>query len=176
MPFESATAAPDDVRDGGKGRRIGGASSEYHNSGLNDNPRAVDFDDVTELLYGPSPMLAAALELAGRGLKVFPILYRGEKRDEWTPIMGWQGIATADPEMIRRLYARTNSIRLWQSRTCATFTVTVTPAISTISWLQSNWYASPGAKLSGTKAAAVAAVRSRCHAAAYRRTASWPPS
>ncbi len=77
---------------------------------------------------------------------------------------------------LSRGYARTNSIRLWQSRTCATFTVTVTPAISTISWLQSNWYASPGAKLSGTKAAAVAAVRSRCHAAAYRRTASWPPS
>jgi hypothetical protein len=41
-------------------------------------------------------------------------------------------------------------MRLWQSRTCATFTVTVTPLISTISWLQSNWYASPGAKLSGT--------------------------
>jgi hypothetical protein len=41
-------------------------------------------------------------------------------------------------------------MRLWQSRTCATFTGTVTPFIRTISWLQSNWYASPGAKLSGT--------------------------
>ena len=68
--------------------------------------------------------------------------------------------------------ARTNSVRLWQSRTCATFTVTVTPLISTISWLQSNWWASPGAKLSGTKAAAVAADCSRRHAAAYLRTAS----
>jgi hypothetical protein len=26
----------------------------------------------------------------------------------------------------------------------------VTPSITTTSWLQSNWYASPGAKLSGT--------------------------
>jgi hypothetical protein len=30
-------------------------------------------------------------------------------------------------------------MRLWQSRTCAAFTVTVVPPISTISWLQSNW-------------------------------------
>jgi hypothetical protein len=35
-------------------------------------------------------------------------------------------------------HARTNSIRLWHSRTCATFTVTVVPLISAISWLQSN--------------------------------------
>jgi hypothetical protein len=32
----------------------------------------------------------------------------------------------------------------------AAVTVTVTPLISTISCDQSNWYASPGAKLSGT--------------------------
>jgi hypothetical protein len=36
-------------------------------------------------------------------------------------------------------WARTNSIRLWQSRTCATFATVVTPSISTTSWLQSNW-------------------------------------
>jgi hypothetical protein len=41
-------------------------------------------------------------------------------------------------------------MREWQSRTCATLIFTVTPSISTTSWLQSNWYASPGAKLSGT--------------------------
>jgi hypothetical protein len=42
---------------------------------------------------------------------------------------------------VSRGYARTNSIRLWHNRTCATVTVTVTvvPLISTISWLQSNW-------------------------------------
>jgi hypothetical protein len=34
-----------------------------------------------------------------------------------------------------------NGMRLWQSRRCATFTVTVAPAISTTSWLQSNWQA-----------------------------------
>lgn len=34
--------------------------------------------------------------------------------------------------------ARTNSIRLWQRRTCATFTVVVAPSITTTSWLQSN--------------------------------------
>jgi hypothetical protein len=34
---------------------------------------------------------------------------------------------------------RTNSIRLWQSRTWAALTVVVTPFITTISWLQSNW-------------------------------------
>src|ERR1700731_1023727 len=39
-------------------------------------------------------------------------------------------------------------MRLWHRRTCATLTVTVTPSISTISCDQSNWYASPGAKLS----------------------------
>jgi len=50
--------------------------------------------------------------------------------------------------------------------TCATFTVTVTPAISTTSWIQSNLWASPGAKLSGTNAIAVAADRSRCQPAA----------
>src|SRR5437867_1673355 len=50
-------------------------------------------------------------------------------------------------------------MRLWHSRTCATLTVTVTPLISTISCDQSNWYASPGAKLSGTKASALAANR-----------------
>jgi hypothetical protein len=44
--------------------------------------------------------------------------------------------------------------------------------MTTISWLQSNWYASPGAKLSGTKAAAVAAFSCRRQAAAYRRTAT----
>ncbi|WP_243258651.1 hypothetical protein [Rhizobium skierniewicense] len=32
-----------------------------------------------------------------------------------------------------------NIIWLWQSRTCATFTVVVTPLIRMISWLQSNW-------------------------------------
>ena len=40
---------------------------------------------------------------------------------------------------VSRGYARTNIMRLWQSRTWATFTVTVTPASRTISWLQSNW-------------------------------------
>ena len=30
-------------------------------------------------------------------------------------------------------------MRLWQSRTWATFTITVVPLISTTSWLQSNW-------------------------------------
>ena len=34
--------------------------------------------------------------------------------------------------------ARTNGIRLWLRRTCATFTVVVTPSIRTTSWLQSN--------------------------------------
>src|SRR6266699_2231739 len=34
---------------------------------------------------------------------------------------------------------RTNSIRLWHNRTCATFTVTVVPLISTTSCDQSNW-------------------------------------
>ena len=38
-------------------------------------------------------------------------------------------------------------------------TVTVVPPISTTSWLQSNWYASPGAKLSGTKAAVAVEAR-----------------
>jgi hypothetical protein len=41
-------------------------------------------------------------------------------------------------------------MRLWQSRTWATFTVIVTPFSTTTSWLQSNWKASPGAKDSGT--------------------------
>ena len=45
---------------------------------------------------------------------------------------------------------RTNSIRLWHSRTWVIFTVTVVPLISTTSCDQSNWQASPGAKLSGT--------------------------
>ena len=40
---------------------------------------------------------------------------------------------------LSRGYARTNGIRLWQSRRCATFTIVVTPLITTISWLQSNW-------------------------------------
>jgi hypothetical protein len=44
---------------------------------------------------------------------------------------------------------------------CATFTVSVTPPSTTISWLQSNWYASPGAKLSGTYACAIVAPRFR---------------
>jgi len=48
----------------------------------------------------------------------------------------------------------------------ATFTVTVTPSISTTSWLQSNWQASPGSKLSGTKAAAAPVPPWRRHAAA----------
>jgi hypothetical protein len=30
-------------------------------------------------------------------------------------------------------------MRLWQSRTWATFTVVVTPSMTTISWDQSNW-------------------------------------
>jgi hypothetical protein len=38
----------------------------------------------------------------------------------------------------------------------ASFTIVVTPSITTISWLQSNCYASPGANVSGTKASAVA--------------------
>jgi hypothetical protein len=42
----------------------------------------------------------------------------------------------------------------------------VTPSIGTTSWLQSNWYASLGAKFSGTKAAAVAASCRRAQAAA----------
>jgi hypothetical protein len=63
-------------------------------------------------------------------------------------------------------------IRLWQSRTCATFTIVVTPLSRTISWLQSNWNASPGAKLSGTKAEAVAAFYPRRQLTAKRRTAS----
>jgi hypothetical protein len=50
--------------------------------------------------------------------------------------------------------------RQWHSRTWATFTVTVTPSISTTWWLQSNWQASPGEKFSGTNAAAEDAVRS----------------
>ena len=33
---------------------------------------------------------------------------------------------------------RTKNIRLWHSRTCATFTVVVTPASTMTSWLQSN--------------------------------------
>ena len=37
-----------------------------------------------------------------------------------------------------RIGARTNIMRLWQRRTCATFTIVVTPSITTISWLQSN--------------------------------------
>jgi hypothetical protein len=61
---------------------------------------------------------------------------------------------------------------LGHSRTCATLTVTVVPLISTISCDQSNWYASPGAKLSGTKASAIAAPRWARHLLAYRRTAS----
>ena len=59
-----------------------------------------------------------------------------------------------------------NGMRLWQSRRCATFTVTVAPAISTTSWLQSNWQASPGSKISGTNAAAVPVPRRRFHAVA----------
>jgi hypothetical protein len=49
---------------------------------------------------------------------------------------------------------------------CATFTIVVTPLSTTISWLQSNWNASPGAKLSGTKADAVAPSSRRRHDAA----------
>jgi hypothetical protein len=30
-------------------------------------------------------------------------------------------------------------MRLWQSRTWAAFTITVTPLSRTTSWLQSNW-------------------------------------
>lgn len=85
--------------------------------------------------------------------------------------------------LLRRLHGARRRIF---AGTCATFTVTVTPAISTTCssgrpstgrspdppHLQSNWQASPGAKLSGTNAAAVAVDRSRCHPAAYRRTAS----
>jgi len=52
---------------------------------------------------------------------------------------------------------------LWHSLTCATLTVTVVPPISTTSWLQSNWYASPGTKLSGTKAAASVVTRDACY-------------
>jgi hypothetical protein len=79
-------------------------------------------------------------------------------------------VGVEHPQRIRcawlsRGYARTNGIRLWQSRTCATFTIVVTPLSRTISWLQSNWNASPGAKLSGTKADAVAPF-SRRHDAA----------
>jgi hypothetical protein len=40
---------------------------------------------------------------------------------------------------LSRGYARTNGIRLWQSRTWATLTLTVTPPSTTTSWLQSNW-------------------------------------
>jgi hypothetical protein len=63
-------------------------------------------------------------------------------------------------------------MRLWHSRTCATFTVTVVPPISTTSWLQPNWQASPGAKLSGTKAAIGAAARDRRQVRTWRRTVS----
>src|SRR3546814_9089853 len=42
--------------------------------------------------------------------------------------------------------------RVWESLTCATFTVVVTPAMTITSWLPSHWYASPGSKLSGTNA------------------------
>jgi hypothetical protein len=33
---------------------------------------------------------------------------------------------------------------------CATLTVSGSPDSAIVSWLQSNWYASPGAKLIGT--------------------------
>ena len=36
-------------------------------------------------------------------------------------------------------YALTKIMPLWQSRTWATFTVTVTPSIKTISWCQSSF-------------------------------------
>ena len=39
---------------------------------------------------------------------------------------------------VSRGYARANSMRLWQSRTWATFTMTVVPLNKTTSWLQSN--------------------------------------
>ena len=48
-----------------------------------------------------------------------------------------------------------------QRTLCATLTVTVAPSITTTSWLQSNWYASPGSKLSGTNAADVASLSPR---------------
>jgi len=40
---------------------------------------------------------------------------------------------------LSRGYARTNAIRLWQSRMCATLAIVVTPFMTTTSWLQSNW-------------------------------------
>ena len=63
---------------------------------------AWDPDDF-ELLHGRCPNLEAALSLASRGLKVFPIQYR-KRKDEWTPISGWQSKGTADPEVIRKLW------------------------------------------------------------------------
>jgi hypothetical protein len=35
-------------------------------------------------------------------------------------------------------------MRLWQSRTWATFTVVVTPPMTTISWLQIPWWIATG--------------------------------
>ena len=51
-------------------------------------------------------------------------------------------------------------MRLWQSRTWATLTWQVTPASRAVSWLQSNWKASPGAKASGMKTGCAPAPRS----------------
>ena len=42
-------------------------------------------------------------------------------------------IVRANQGQGRHVEARTNSMRLWQSRTCATFTVTVAPFSRTIS-------------------------------------------
>jgi hypothetical protein len=42
---------------------------------------------------------AVALNLAARGFVVFPILQRS--CGDWSPIMGWQAKATADPETVR---------------------------------------------------------------------------
>jgi len=77
-----------DGRDKANGGPVSGSGDETRSSG----PPGDDFMDVP-------PNMVAALDLAQRGLAVFPIRYRGpddKGREKWTPITGWQESASAD--------------------------------------------------------------------------------
>ena len=55
-------------------------------------------------------------------------------------------------------------MRLCDSFMCAALIISGSPWSVIVSWLQSNWYASPGAKLIGTNACAGTRARSSRHA------------
>ena len=65
--------------------------------------------------------------------RVYARAFRHERQSAWLKNANARSCASNTISCVSRGYARTNNVRLWHSRRCATLTVTVLPPISTTS-------------------------------------------